>query len=155
MKKATAALLMMCLAFSVLVSGGTTGPSAQAASISPIPLAGNGRESTPAPVTGADQFEAYYDAIDTDYSMEVMNTLIGFGTNETYGFRTTGSSAELAAVDYLAGQMEAIGLSNVTQEAVTVDTFTFKSASLTYTDVKGESVTISHGDVPDHLSGGE
>ena len=142
MKKVTAALLMMCLALSVLVSGGTTGPSAQAASISPIPLAGNGRESAPAPVAGADPFEAYYDAIDTDYSMEVMNTLIGFGTNETYGFRTAGSPAELAAADYLAGQMEAIGLSNVTQEAVTVDTFTFKSASLTYTDVKGESVTI-------------
>ena len=43
-------------------------------------------------------------------------------SNETLGYRTAGSDAELATGDMLKAEMERIGLQNVTKDAFTLDT---------------------------------
>ena len=90
-----------------------------------------------------DMLENYYEKIDVSYSQEVMDHLLTFGDNEQLGFRTAGSPAELAAGDYIAGEMEKIGLKNVRKEAVTVDTFTFSDASLRFQTASGEEYTAT------------
>jgi hypothetical protein len=52
------------------------------------------------------------------------------GTNAQLGFSLAGTSADTARALYLAQQMRDIGLRNVRLEAVPVDVFSFKSASV-------------------------
>lgn len=100
-------------------------------------------ENTQPPVVpeateGDADLAAYIRCVDAGYSYDLMKTLIGFQTNEDLGFRTAGSSAELEAADFLESEMKAIGLENVYKEPITVDTFTFKNADLTYAAEDGE-----------------
>ncbi len=89
-----------------------------------------------------DPYQAFYDCVDPAYSLGVMEKLRSFTTNDDLGFRTAGSSAELAAGDYLVSEFEAIGLANVHKDEVTVDKWEFKNADLTYQGVDGADTTI-------------
>lgn len=89
-----------------------------------------------------DVFSAYYNAIDTEYAMGVIEALTAFGSNSDLGFCTSGSFAEIAASDYLLGEMQEIGLKNVRKEQVIVDTWTFTNAELIYIDPSGQEQKI-------------
>ena len=76
--------------------------------------------------------EAYRSAVDESYAYGIAETL---AYDEAYlsnalGWRTAGSDAEHAAADYIAAEMEAIGL-EVEKVPVTVDKWQFNDASLT------------------------
>ncbi len=88
------------------------------------------------------EFQAFYDAIDVNYSENLMDDLLSFTTNDDLGFKTAGSEAELAAADYLAKEMESIGMKNVDKEEATIDTFTFKNADLSYTAKNGKKQQV-------------
>ena len=87
-------------------------------------------------------YEKFNSKINIGYSLGVMEKLMSFGTNDYYGFRTAGSSAELAAADYLYDEFKKNGLTKVKKEEVTIDTFEFKNADITYNDVFGEERTV-------------
>ncbi|MDO4545301.1 MAG: M28 family peptidase [Bacillota bacterium] len=88
------------------------------------------------------EFQAFYDAVDVDYSRGLMDDLLSFTTNEDLGFKTAGSEAELAAADFLVGELETIGVQNVRKEEATIDTFTFKNADLKYTAKNGKEKQV-------------
>ena len=71
----------------------------------------------------ADPTQAYLDTVDVDYAYyELALKLEDIRSNETLGYRTAGSDAELATGDMLKAEMERIGLQNVTKDAFTLDT---------------------------------
>ena len=90
----------------------------------------------------AQALAAYEAAIDIKYALSVMEKLMSLGTNPNLGFRTAGSSAELAAADYLSEELTKLGF-EVTKEPVKLDTWTFKHASLAYTDASGSQKTLT------------
>ena len=69
-------------------------------------------------------------AMSEDYARFVEESLVGLGTWPGHGFRAAGSTAEHAAADFVARQMKAIGLTDVRKEAVPVDAWEFRGASL-------------------------
>lgn len=84
--------------------------------------------------------EAYRSAVDESYAYGIAETL---AYDEAYlsnalGWRTAGSDAEHAAADYIAAEMEAIGL-EVEKVPVTVDKWQFNDASLT---VEGTDIAM-------------
>ena len=70
---------------------------------------------------GTDPTQAYLDTVDVDYAYELALKLEDIRSNETLGYRTAGSDAELATGDMLKAEMERIGLQNVTKDAFTLD----------------------------------
>ena len=70
----------------------------------------------------ADSTQAYLDTVDVDYAYDLALKLEDIRSNETLGYRTAGSDAELATGDMLKAEMERIGLQNVTKDAFTLDT---------------------------------
>ena len=66
--------------------------------------------------------QAYLDTVDVDYAYDLALKLEDIRSNETLGYRTAGSDAELATGDMLKAEMERIGLQNVTKDAFTLDT---------------------------------
>ena len=71
----------------------------------------------------ADPTQAYLDTVDVDYAYyELALKLEDIRSNETLGYRTAGSDAELATGDMLKAEMERIELQNVTKDAFTLDT---------------------------------
>jgi aminopeptidase YwaD len=64
------------------------------------------------------------------YPQRIERRIIGFKSTPL-GFRWTGSAADNAAARYIASQMRAAGLRHVRLEAVPVDAWTFKGASVT------------------------
>lgn len=83
----------------------------------------------------------YVDAIDMDYAYDLtyrLSTNTDLHENDL-GFRTAGSDAEHAAADYIAKEMEDIGLKNVEKIPVTVDKWQFNDASLT---IEGTNIDI-------------
>ena len=87
----------------------------------------------------ADPTQAYLDTVDVDYAYDLALKLEGIRSNETLGYRTAGSDAELATGDMLKAEMERIGLQNVTKDAFTLDTWTFTKAQLGFEDSAGEA----------------
>ena len=88
--------------------------------------------------------ENYLEKVDQEYAYGIAETLAydeKYLSNES-GWRTAGSDAEHAAADYLAGEMEALGLEDVEKVPVTVDKWEFKGASLT---IDGTDVRIEPG----------
>ena len=71
---------------------------------------------------GTDPTQAYLDTVDVDYAYDLALKLEDIRSNETLGYRTAGSDAELATGDMLKVEMERIGLQNVTKDAFTLDT---------------------------------
>ena len=80
-----------------------------------------------------DDISAYLAAIDMDYAYNLALTLSTDTSmhDNVLGFRTSGSEAEHKAADFIASEMEKIGLSDVEKIAVDVDAWQFDGASLT------------------------
>lgn len=80
-----------------------------------------------------DAIDAYVNEIDMDYAYDFTKTLSLDPSlhDNSLGFRTSGSDAEHRTADYLAEEMEAIGLKNVEKIPVTVDKWQYNDASLT------------------------
>src|SRR4030067_753829 len=90
-------------------------------------------------------------AVDEAYEQYVEEYLVGLGTWSGYGFRAAGSTAEDQATKFIEQEMLSIGLEQVRREIVPVDAWDFMGASLTVTDVSGETTTFtasSMGGVP-------
>ena len=98
-----------------------------------------------AAITLEDAQQAYLEHVDTGYSYDLALRLEDIRSNETLGYRTAGSQAELDTGDMLKAEMEAIGLQNVTKDAFTLDTWTFEKAELTFTDSTGNPYTAQLG----------
>ena len=96
-----------------------------------------GTSSQPETSSRAEQ-QADLDKVDVDYSYELTKKLTEFKTNEKLGYRTAGSEAEIAAGEMLKEEMEKIGLQNVTKDAITLDTWTFEKADLTFQAADGQ-----------------
>ena len=89
--------------------------------------------------------QAYLEHVDVDYSYNLALKMEEIRSNEALGYRTAGSQAELDTGDMLKAEMEAIGLSNVTKDPFTLDTWTFETAQLTYTKADGTEYTAELG----------
>lgn len=90
--------------------------------------------------TEEDIYAKYLSAVDSKYAYDVAYTLAedqDLLSNEL-GYRSAGSDAEHAAADYIAKEMEALGL-EVEKVPVTVDKWQFNSASLT---IEGTDIDI-------------
>lgn len=73
-------------------------------------------------------------SIDTQFSEAVMDKLASLGDNPDVGNRSSGSNAERQAADYLFDTMKEIGLSNVTEDKFTADTWSFEKARVYISD---------------------
>lgn len=82
--------------------------------------------------------EKYLSAVDVDYAFEFTKSLEEFKTNEKLGYRTAGSKAELKTGEKIAEEMKKIGLTEVTKDEFTLDTWEFEKADLTFVDENGE-----------------
>lgn len=98
--------------------------------------------------------KAYLENVDVDYSFNLAKKMEQIRTNETLGYRTAGSQAELDTGDMLAEEMEAIGLSDVTKDEFILDGWTFEKARLTYSLSDGEPVTAELGGYQANFSSG-
>ncbi|MGL4737963.1 MAG: M28 family peptidase [Cellulosilyticaceae bacterium] len=88
------------------------------------------------------------EAIDTNYSLEMTKKLTSYGTHETLGYRTAGSTAEHEAAQMLYEEFQKIGLQDVRKDAFEVDTWTFKKSELTYQDAQGKMQKVTLGGYP-------
>ena len=96
-------------------------------------MAGCGSSTVESELSMADEVQSYVDAVNQEYAYGIAETL---AYDEEYlsndlGWRTAGSDAEHKAADYLADEMEAIGLEDVEKIPTTVDKWQFNDASLT------------------------
>ena len=83
--------------------------------------------------------------LDIKYSYELAKRMEQFRSHPTLGYRPAGSKAEFATGEMLKAEMEHLGLSDVTKDAVTVDGWEFHKATLCYTDTAGEKVSVELG----------
>lgn len=89
----------------------------------------------------ASEVQSYIDSVDQEYAYNIAETLAydeKYLSNEL-GWRTAGSDAEHAAADYLASEMEGLGLAEIEKVPVTVDKWQFNDASLT---IEGTDIDI-------------
>ncbi len=93
----------------------------------------------------SESFTYFEEAIDTEYGKEIIKNISSFGDDPVTGNRSAGSPAESQVLDYLKAEMENIGLKNVTSEEITVDTWLFKGADLTFIDADGKEKKINLG----------
>ena len=82
--------------------------------------------------------DEYLSSVDVEYSYNFTKGLEEFKTNEKLGYRTAGSEAELKTGEKIAEEMKNIGLQEVTKDEITVDSWTFEKAELSFKDVNGE-----------------
>lgn len=83
--------------------------------------------------------------IDTSYSYGLAKRMEQYRTNEVLGYRSAGSEAEFLTGEMLKQEMERIGLSKVTKDAITADRWEFKKAVLEYRTEAGERRTVQLG----------
>ena len=83
--------------------------------------------------------------LDIPYSYELAKRMEQYRSHPTLGYRPAGSKAEFETGEMLKTEMEKIGLSEVTKDAVTVDGWEFHKAALSYTNVAGETVSAELG----------
>lgn len=77
------------------------------------------------------------DALAVSYSYRLAKRMEQFKTNPDLGYRTAGSKAEYNTGNLLAGEMRAIGLSDVTKDAITLDSWEFQKAVLRFRALDG------------------
>ncbi|MBD7946301.1 MULTISPECIES: M28 family peptidase [Psychrobacillus] len=82
--------------------------------------------------------DEYLSSVDVNYAYEFTKSLEEFKTNEKLGYRTAGSVAELKTGEKIGQEMEKIGLTEVTKDEFSLDTWTFEKADLTFTDENGK-----------------
>lgn len=80
----------------------------------------------------------YLAHIDVDYSFNIAKGLEEFKSNEKLGYRPAGSEAELKTGNKIYEEMKKIGLTEVTKDEFTVDTWEFEKADLTFIDENGK-----------------
>ena len=68
--------------------------------------------------------------LDIPYSYELAKRMEQYRSHPTLGYRPAGSKAEFETGEMLKTEMEKIGLSEVTKDAVTVDGWEFHKAAL-------------------------
>lgn len=83
--------------------------------------------------------------LDVKYSYELAKRMEQFRSHPTLGYRSAGSRAEFETGEMLKAEMEKIGLSEVTKDAVTVDGWEFHKATLSYQNASGEAVSVELG----------
>lgn len=83
--------------------------------------------------------------IDIDYSYRLAKRMEEFRSNPVLGYRPAGSKAEFETGEMLKAEMERIGLSRVTKDAVTVDGWEFRKAVLSFTDRSGTKASVQLG----------
>ena len=83
--------------------------------------------------------------LDVKYSYELAKRMEQFKSHPILGYRPAGSKAEFATGEMLKTEMEALGLSDVTKDAVTVDGWEFHKATLRYENAAGEPVSVELG----------
>ena len=83
--------------------------------------------------------------LDISYSYELAKRMEQYRSHPTLGYRPAGSKAEFETGEMLKTEMEKIGLSEVTKDAVTVDGWEFHKAALSYTNAAGETVSAELG----------
>ena len=83
--------------------------------------------------------------LDVKYSYELAKRMEQFKSHPVLGYRTAGSKAEFQTGEMLKAEMEALGLSEVTKDAVTVDGWEFHKAALSYQNASGEPVSVELG----------
>ena len=83
--------------------------------------------------------------LDIPYSYELAKRMEQYRSHPTLGYRPAGSKAEFETGEMLKTEMEKIGLSEVTKDAVTVDGWEFHKAALSYTNAVGETVSAELG----------
>lgn len=83
--------------------------------------------------------------LDIPYSYELAKRMEQYRSHPTLGYRPAGSKAEFETGEMLKTEMEKIGLSEVTKDAVTVDGWEFHKAALSYTNASGETVSAELG----------
>lgn len=101
--------------------------------------------STSSKVEYPEDFQAFLDALDTDFSYNVDKTISEFGDDPALGFRSAGSPAEKQTAEYIEKTMKEIGLQNVTVDEFTLDGWTFKGANITFKNANGEKQKIDLG----------
>lgn len=92
-----------------------------------------GQKGVDSDLSMADEVQAFADAIDMDYAYDLAYELgynMDLADNEL-GWRTAGSDAEHKTADYLAKEMEKIGLVDVEKVGTPTDKFQFNDSSLT------------------------
>lgn len=97
-------------------------------------------ESTEVPEVGPDYAaarDAFLEAVDLGFAKRLNAQLPTF-SNNPLGFRTAGSAAERAAAEWLAEQMEAIGLQEVQLESFPVDTWDYRGGHIDFTPTEGD-----------------
>lgn len=85
-------------------------------------------------------FEVYRDycqALDLNFSKNIMERLGQFGDDEATGNRSAGSKASYDAAKYLYSKFKEAGLTNVSMDKFQVNGWTYKGANLLYKDDKG------------------
>ncbi len=92
-----------------------------------------------------EDFQAFLDSLDTDFSYEVDKTISEFGDDPVLGFRSAGSPAEKETAAYIEDTMKEIGLQNVTVDKIDLDGWTFKGANITFKNADGEEQKIDLG----------
>lgn len=93
----------------------------------------------------------YSQAIDVDYTYQFTKKLETFKTNEKLGYRTAGSVAEHQTGTMIAQEMKKIGLTSITKDSFTLDTWDFKKAELTFTTTTGQTHTAILGSYQTHF----
>ena len=128
-KKAVCFLICLVLVFSMAACGSseTADATGNAAEVS------GDAAAVVSDLSMAEDVQNYLDALDLEYCYDIAYTL---AYDETYwdnalGWRSAGSDAEHAMAEYLAAEMEAIGLTDIEFIEVTVDKFQFNDSSLT------------------------
>ena len=86
----------------------------------------------------SDEKDQYLSAVDVEYAFDFAKGLEEYKTNDKLGYRTAGSEAERKTGEKIEKEMKAIGLTEVTKDAFTVDSWEFEKADLTFTDVDGK-----------------
>lgn len=90
-------------------------------------------------------------AFDVDYTYHFTKKLETFKTNDKLGYRTAGSDAEHQTGAMIAEEMKHIGLTEITKDAFTLDTWEFKKAELTFTIANGQPYTAILGSYQTHF----
>lgn len=126
MKKKTAVLLALIMVLTTVV------------------FTGCGNKTT-SEIEYSEEFQAFLNVLDTDYSKEVQQFISEQGDDDALGFRGAGGEAETTVAEYVKEQMTNMGLSNVTMDPITVDGWNFKGANFTFTNVDGEKQQVTLG----------
>lgn len=89
-----------------------------------------------------DKVEKY---IDIHYAYEFAKKLETYKCNTKLGFRTAGSRAEILTGQLIYKEMQQIGLEHITKDEITVDSWEFQKAQLSFEDLDGQSYQFELG----------